>query len=393
MAAAQLLIAVCWLSLFFNPNSYSQPLMKQMLVVLFVCSITVASAGFLSLHNNTLSRTPGSAHAAVKEKLINSALVLKELLHTDSSSSAVLAYTNGMRPVAVYYFKGTGNQNALVIGGVHGSELSSVEVAAEVIRQLQNGPKPFYNVIVIPSLFPDNKAVAESVPGEIGSLQNIGRYTSEMTADPNRQMPALGHAFTSDSPTDIAGRYIEMENQLLLQLIQLYKPERIASLHAIRNEELAGVYADPRTDCNSLALGFEKDSSLAVQMATYIEENGGIAPGNKAGGHKTALYYCDPAIAARGEKQTRNMHGSRLPQNKGYGVSLGSWASTGVCGEKDNDSRSASVLLTIEFPGNKRSQDYAGFKKATCLKYIEAYAASITRVFLQSSTIANNISG
>jgi hypothetical protein len=61
------------------------------------------------------------------------------------------------------------------------------------------------------------------------------------------------------------------------------------------------------------------------------------------------LYYCDPHIAPAGTKQPRNIHGSKLASNRGYGVSLGGWASTAVCEQDEVYSRPSMILLTVEF--------------------------------------------
>ena len=113
----------------------------------------------------------------------------------------------------------------------------------------------YYNVIIIPSLFPDNAETAKQSPLQIGDVQNIGRYSYPGAVDPNRQMPTPGQAFDEDHELDHAGRKIENENALLLELIGEYHPQRIVNLHAIRDTNYAGVYADPRTDQNSIALG------------------------------------------------------------------------------------------------------------------------------------------
>jgi hypothetical protein len=246
-----------------------------------------------------------------------------------------------------------------------------------------SGVKPYYNVIIIPSLFPDNAALAAQYKNEIGSLSNIGRYSDAFHADPNRQMPPFGKAFNEEEPVDFAGRGIEMENQLLLQVIQVFHPSRIANLHAIRDKSRAGIYADPRTDCNGIAQGFEKDSTLAVNIAQYIGSHKGYVPGNQLATAPTALYYCDPHIAPAGAKQPRNIHGSQLAGNRGYGVSLGGWASTAVCDDDTMLSRPAMILLTVEFPGNKRPEDYdAVNEKETCTQNVMQYAKALQQVFL-----------
>jgi hypothetical protein len=341
-----------------------------------------------SLLNDIAFLSASSEIAAnISEKKFNTAYSELSFAHLETffknkqRVKAVLGYTKQNRPVDVYYFPGTSNKRALVIGGMHGSELSSVEVAMNIVRLLSNGHCTYYDVLVIPSLFPDNAASAHSKLNA-KKLTNFGRYTSEANADPNRQMPCLGKEFDEEKPFDLNGRLIEKENQYLLQLIQDYKPSRIVNLHAIKDITKAGIYADPRTDCSGLALGFETDSSLAVSMANYICEKGGWVPGNNLGGNPTALYYHDPQIAAAGSLQKRNLHGSPLPKDRGFGVSLGGWATSAVC-KGDSLVRDAIPLITVEFPGYWPSFAYTTeVEKELCQFNIQLYSAAVTLIFL-----------
>src|SRR4051794_37223227 len=328
--------------------------MRKIITLLLVAATIGASAKTsnsntgTSINSDSASIGVNSISANTNSVLSNSSLIIKSILQSTSPVKAVLAYTRQLRPLDIHYFPGTSNENALVIGGVHGSELSSVSVAKQLIELLSNSEaKPYYNVIIIPSLFPDNAALADRYKSEIGSPSNIGRYSDNFHPDPNRQMPPFGKAFNEETTLDFAGRPIEMENQLLLQVIQTFRPARIANLHAIRDKNRAGIYADPRTDCNGIAQGYEKDSTLAVNIAKYISNHDGSAPGNQLATAPTALYYCDPVIASVGTKQQRNIHGSQLAGNRGYGVSLGSWASTAVCEEDAMYSRPSMILLTV----------------------------------------------
>ena len=181
------------------------------------------------------------------------------------------------------------------------------------------------------------------------------------------------------------GREIEKENQLLLRLINMFKPERIANIHAIRDTEHAGIYADPRTDSKSYALGFETDSSLAVEMALMVDKNGGYIPGNQLNKKPTALYYKDPTPVGKGSFQKRNFSGSSLANNRGSGISLGTWASTAVSDAKDPMlDREAMRILTIEFPGYKRPVDYKDVNQKDYFnRQVEVYALAIEKIFLR----------
>jgi hypothetical protein len=312
------------------------------------------------------------------------AFVVSEVKQSKEPVKGIAGYSKSGRPIEAYYFPGNSNKRAMIIGGVHGSELSAIEVARTVIAQLTNDQSNYYSVIVIPCLFPDNTNTASLYPAQIGAVSNIGRYSYTGSADPNRQMPSLGTAFNEDEPLDHAGRLIEPENQLLLKMIQEFRPTRIGNLHAIRSVEKAGVYADPRTDSKGYALEYASDSILATGMAMYIEANGGNAPGNRVYKKPTALYHTDPPIAQAGQKQKRNLNGSKLPNNRGYGVSLGSWASTAVYDPLNPmNNRAAIRLFTIEFPGCRRPEDYGDpLQRQYCRHQVNAYAGAIATVFL-----------
>jgi hypothetical protein len=305
-------------------------------------------------------------------------------------ASRVIGFTKALRPIRAYYFPGRSGARALVIGGVHGSELASIEVAKQVVQQLAAGDTPFYSVLIIPSLFPDNaaRALEEGADG----CTNTGRYSHASAADPNRQMPGLGKPYDPETNTDHLGRPIEYENSLLLQTIQLYKPHRIVNIHAIRDTAQGGIYADPRTDAAGYALEFGSDSSLAIGMARYINKRGGAVPGNRLHTTPSALYYKDPPVSAPGQWQPRSGFGSALPGGRGHGVSLGSWASTAVSNAADaTANRDAIRVLTMEFPGYKRPQDYAPAQQPYYKKQVQLYATAIQTVFLESQFVEDDV--
>ena len=295
-----------------------------------------------------------------------------------------LGVTQKGRAVEAYFFPGKSDRNALVIAGVHGSELSSIEVARVLVKQLSEGAELYYNVIVVPSLFPDNAKTACDHPLQIGSIHNIGRYSYAGAADPNRQLPTPGFGLDNDDCRDHAGRPIEMENKWLLKLIRDFRPSRIASIHAIRDTRYAGFFADPRTDAKGFALGYDSDSSLAVEMSLHALTIGSSIRGNLVDGKLNAVYCKDPMPVQRGQFQKRNMKGSPMPGHGSAGVSLGTWGTTAVNDSSDaGNDREAMRVITIEFPGSKRPRDYVGERRLVCEREVEAYASAIRNVFLQ----------
>ncbi len=309
---------------------------------------------------------------------------LKKILLDRKAAQFTIGHSKLGRTIDAFFFPGTSDKKALVIGGMHGSELSSIEIANELLAQLKKGDSIYYNVIIIPSLFPDNAEQAKQNPLLIGSIDNIGRYSYCGAVDPNRQMPTPGKPFDEDDSLDHVGRKTEYENAILLELIDQYRPQRIVNLHAIRTTENAGVYADPRTDHNGIALGYASDSSLAISIAKHIYENGGYIPGNRINSKPTALYYKDPVPTPKGFFQKRNMSGSPTPGHKGGGVSMGTWAATAVVDENNpTKNRDAIRLITMEFPGSKRPVDYLQPKQQHyCQQQIERYAAALRAIFL-----------
>lgn len=314
---------------------------------------------------------------------------VSDLLRNGEPQKKVLLYSRKNRPVELYVFPGTSDRKALVIGGMHGSESSSIEVAEALVKQLSGSDKPYYTVVIIPSLFPDNAETA--MRDRLGRLwESTGRHSSQHSADPNRQMPSPGKPFRAAMPLDRYNRKIEAENQALLQLIQDYQPSRVISIHSIRDRTKAGVFADPRTDCRGLALGFDPDRELALLMARHITDSGGACPGNRLASAPTALYYNDPPAAPEGQKQERSYQRGGVDK-KAHGVTLGTWCSTAVCSSEPAGNRSAIRTLTLEFPGYKKAAEYnTAAERHTVSRLIQAYASSIRQCFLQAFLVEEN---
>lgn len=292
-----------------------------------------------------------------------------------------LGTTAGNRKIDSFYFPGQTDNRALIIGGVHGTELSGTEVVQILIDKLKKGPKPYYTVILVPSLFPDNAAVAASQPAKIETGENVGRYTkgTEFTShstDPNRQFPAFGKGYDPKSQKDAKGRIIEPENILLLELIDRFRPARIASVHSNHDLDKAGIYADPRTDSKGIALGYDSDKDLALTMADAANTKGANVPGNKFSGGKAsnAVYPLDPAVVAAGKKQ---------PRDTKKGTSLGGWGSTAVCDPANPAAnRPAMRIITVEVHLAHRSTDVAAADQAKRKAELEALADVLKDIFL-----------
>jgi hypothetical protein len=291
------------------------------------------------------------------------------------ATSGSIGTTKGKRPITAHFFPGASKEKALVIGGVHGSELSGVAVAEELVRRLSlpTARQPYFSVIVVPSLFPDNVAARRVFEAKISGKLSPADYAKQAEKandpgritpgqeDPNRQMPAPGTDFDPANPKDAAGRVIEAENQALLGLIQQFQPVRIASLHAIKNVDRAGVFADPHPDATGVdpKLAARTDL-LALTIARRVEELGGRVGGNKLGKKgETSLY----------PGQNPKLSKEQIEKENKKGTSLGQWGPP----------RGISVL-TIEMPEQyDTSSPVADPGRA---KEIESRAEALEEIFL-----------
>lgn len=332
-----------------------------------------------TFEKDVTEETTGNTSATAK------ALMELVSLSPGKPAKLTIAFSAGGRPIDVFYFPGISDKKALVLAGVHGSELSGIEAAKLLVDRLQDTThKPYYATWVIPCLFPDNAFAATQQLKELNSYKNIGRYTSSVQADPNRQMPGAGSAYSESIPLDIYGRKIESENQVLLEIIQYLQPERILSIHASHDGVNAGIFADPRTDCHGIALGFEPDSALVINMAKQLQSNGVYWQGNELlAAVPNARYKSDPPIAAAGQLQLRKKSGSALPGNRGNGISLGTWASTAICDDDENNNRPAAIMVTVEINGCHRSLDYKNtITSRRRVNELQALADVIAEVFV-----------
>ncbi|MGH2561233.1 MAG: hypothetical protein ACRDJH_19360, partial [Thermomicrobiales bacterium] len=287
---------------------------------------------------------------------------------------AALATSAGGRPINAYFFPGRTDERALVISGIHGSELSGIQVVEQLLERLRTGPRPHYTVIVVPRLFPDNAALAESRPAAIGTRANVGRNTDDDNPT-NRQYPGFGRAFDPSHPVDDRGQRMELETIALLTLIDRFRPSRIASVHATHTLENAGIYADPRTNAEGRALGFDDDRRLALEMAERARRGGANVPGNELGSSSPdAIYPRDPAAVPAGERQPRNLE---------EGVSGGGWFATEVRDpDRPERDRPAMTTITVEVQTSRRVGDVAAGQQLARRREIEAHASALREIFL-----------
>jgi hypothetical protein len=88
------------------------------------------------------------------EELIFSRDALKKILEERKTTRFLLGRSQQMQTIEGWFFPGTSEKNALVIGGVHGTELSSTEVAKTLIQKLLLGGKIITMSLLFPVFFP-----------------------------------------------------------------------------------------------------------------------------------------------------------------------------------------------------------------------------------------------
>ncbi len=303
-----------------------------------------------------------------------------------------LGESKNKRTVKAYYFPGKSSEKALVVGGIHGSELSAIEVAELLLQDLQQSTeKPYFSVVLVPVLFPDNREVTEQEWQKSQPDKGIGRYTlgqpEEKRYDPNRKYPQAGTAYDPNNPIGASGVPMEPENVMLLELINAFQPTRIAALHSIQDSRFAGFYADPRTDSSQVAKGYTQDEALALRISNRALAEGAEVPGNSEIGREainksskkkmsaasvkhTALYPRDPPIAEKGKPQDRDTEGNTS--------SFGAWSSTDVKG-----GRPAMTTITMEVDTGRPSHKPGDSNtNADRLKDLKARSIALREVFL-----------
>ncbi len=286
----------------------------------------------------------------------------------------VLMTTAGGRNVNAYFFPGTSDERALVIGGVHGSEQGGIEVVEMLLETLRTAPvRPYYSVIVVPNLFPDNAA----------------RRLREGSTHTNRNFPDAGQSLAGATPAggstaqDSLGKNILPENIALMRLIERFRPTRVASVHGITRRSSAGIFSDAHTvSANARALAAatgsiapivtalleanasqrsQEDETLALDMARAMDTagHGRAVRGNKLSGTPTAQY------------------GGSTPG----GTSFGGWGPQDVSEGRSTDRPSMSVI-TVEVATNVRSTDLSGSAAARRRLELGAYRDVLQTIFL-----------
>jgi hypothetical protein len=250
-----------------------------------------------------------------RQSILENPQTLKSILLQNNvwGKKIFVGYSKLKKPIYAYYFNRGGTDNAMIIGGVHGSEFYGVDVVNAVKDSLLKlkSAKFKWKVLIVPELFPDNV-----IKGRNNIFnENFGRKTCDVCngvkeqkdcenncIDPNRQMPSPDSLFIVGQTLSYSKKNIEIENQYLLVLTQIFNPSRIASVHCkngiaewmsdiekrdheTKNSQI-GIFADPRTftiptSINSkttknkikhIALNYHIDELLTLKMAFLVKE-------------------------------------------------------------------------------------------------------------------------
>jgi hypothetical protein len=285
--------------------------------------------------------------------------------------AASLLTTSGGRSVDAFFFPGTSDERALVIAGVHGSEQGGIEVAQMLIQTLQNALlRPYYTVIVVPVLFPDNAATR----------------TRERATPTNRNFPSPGQGLDAATPAGRAtpmdagspARAVLPENIALMRLIERFRPSRIASVHGSTTRDAAGIFSDAHTvSAGALARAADPTAAAALQAA---------ASARTASDQALALAMAGD-MARRGFG--RGVQGNHLggTPTTGWsgaipgGTSLGGWGPQDITEGRATDRPSMSVI-TVEVATNTRSTDLRGAAATARSAELASYRDVIQEIFL-----------
>jgi hypothetical protein len=293
--------------------------------------------------------------------------------------------------IRAYYFQGRTQRRALVIGGVHGSEHSGIEVVEQLRTSLSapGAALPELTTILVPVLFPSNREydrryraahpsargtdLASEVGGRYSRVRVPGRHW--VFVEPNRNLPMPGegmsdvvarrpgaellwpgdrrtplgdlHALPEGRRPDQTERVISTmlpENIALVTLIERFRPERIVSVHAhrpsSRRGDAPGIFVDPRG-------GVDRDSAGLATRTRTAEGRADDALTRR---------MLDRAFAL-GLSRTRNnpegdIHYSERPGIRPPGTSLGDWGPTASTG-----GRAAATTITVEVEGYSPSSE------------------------------------
>ena len=262
------------------------------------------------------------------------------------------------RSITVRYVAGRTARRALVIAGVHGSEVQGIEVAEQLLKDLAKAQsQPEVSTVIVPDLFPDNAAYRDREgPG----------------APPNRNFPDPSQDLAASGGRDARNKAILPENVMLMQLIERFAPERIISIHGSSAAALAGVSYDPRalsaaeqarTQSSGIDSGADaRDKALALSAAGLIDTR--TSEHATRGPARGRLKH--PSVAGNFKGNSAQPNFARWEGAMDPGVSLGGYAS----------GRGISIF-TVEPPDDSKLSEFSGAARKARDFEIKAYAEAV----------------
>jgi hypothetical protein len=277
------------------------------------------------------------------------------------------------RPVVAYYFPGATPRRALIVGGVHGNEVQGARVVESLRTLLESrshaGNPPHFTTILVPVLNARTHDPSLRRAGQRYIPRNPTDRPSAATEatgiEPNRTFPAptedyidargrvergeqeLIYTPPSDRPPPRVTRHeaTEMipETRALVQLIERFRPERIASVHAHsigasptgRRGDDPGIFVDP-------AMERATDGTLSEQAGSRALGERMLAEGQRrAAGLPAAVRNArmSPFLGNVGGDVT---YDPNAVHPRGY--SLGDWAPVPTA------TRGGITTITVEVP-------------------------------------------
>jgi hypothetical protein len=277
------------------------------------------------------------------------------------------------QPVVAYFFPGVTPRRALVIGGVHGSEVQGARVVESLRTLLETrsraGNPPHFTTILVPVLNARTHDPALQRQGQRYIPRNPTDRPSSSTEatgiEPNRTFPTPGEDYRDARARAAAGQpelvyppppgtrppratgheATEMipETRALILLIERFRPERIASVHAHsigssaagRLGDDPGVFVDPAQERRPDGSLHERAGSrgLGERMLTEGQRRAAGLPPAVRDGRR------NPFLGNVGGDVT---YSPNAPHPRGY--SLGDWAPV------PTGTREGITTITVEVP-------------------------------------------
>ena len=283
-----------------------------------------------------------------------------EVGHSDAAKS---------RTALVFRFPGRTDRRALILAGVHGTEPAGVDVANLIVTELRDALKAGrtlgFETIIIPRLIKrHNKASPRFVligkvnvepnrnfpqPGEsYATAHNRGKLRKDKAEflDPQTGKPPVG---------EHASQRMLDETRILLRIIESFKPQRLASLHAHSLScipgDAQGIFVDPRggldaTTGKPLTAEGISDDAFTGKL---LDQGFAFFAANPLPRDTRKSLVCNPFSGHFRHDGTRAIHYSSV--KRAAGTSLGDWAPATVNETPDlGGNRPGITTLTVEIP-------------------------------------------